>query len=184
MEVAVIKALRAQGFNGYILVEGDGWSGLHTWISGNGTNNSQIFTRDNFKAHGFTDADVDKIVINVHQYLDSDYSGTHDECLTDLSTTGVNGFNLQAFADYLKQNQFKAMVTEFGGGRDTASCSIALNSFLDYLSSNAYDDSSANHSGFLGYTIWSAGHGWGDGYNLRVKPNSYHMSVISKAGHI
>jgi len=65
------------------LFEGNSWSGLHSWITEHWTgtdgktySNATLFTRDNFKKAGITD--LSKILINVHQYLDSDYSGTHD----------------------------------------------------------------------------------------------------------
>jgi endoglucanase len=66
------------------------------------------------------------------------------------------------------------MVTEFGAGRNSASCSAPLSQFLGYLK----DNSAKNKDyGFIGWTIWSAGHGWG-GYNLRVTPESYQMQVM------
>ena len=180
IQAQVIKSLRQQGYQGYILVEGNSWSGLHswttyTWKSTDGKtvfSNAQLFSRENFSKAGITD--LSKIIINAHQYLDSDYSGTHDQCLTDLTSTGVNGFNLNAFADYLQQNHLTAIVTEFGGGRDSASCQVALKNFLNYLQDNAAKD---KDYGFVGWTIWSAGHGWGD-YNLRVTPTSYQMQVM------
>lgn len=179
IQASVIKMLRANKFAGYILVEGNNWSGLHSWLSTpwTGANNQtycngSLFTRENFAKAGITD--LSKIVINVHQYLDSDYSGTHDDCLQDLTSEGPNGFNLQAFVDYLQKNQLNAMVTEFGVGKNSASCSAPLNQFLHYLQ----DNSASNHkNGFLGWAVWSTGHGWGD-YNLRVKPDSYSMQIL------
>lgn len=180
VQTAVIKSLRQQGFNGYILVEGNSWSGLHSWTTtqwastdGKTTyTNATLFTRDNFIKAGVTD--LSKIVINAHQYLDSNYSGTQSQCVTDLTTTGENGFNLNAFVDYLQQNHLKAMVTEFGAGTDSASCSIALTKLLNYFKDNAAGN---KDYGFIGWTIWSTGHGWGN-YNLRVTPKSYHMQVL------
>ncbi len=170
METAVIKKLRAQGFQGYFLLEGFSWSGLHSWQS---AGNASVFTADNFHQAGITD--TSKIIINVHQYLDSDYSGTHDTCLQDLNTTGASGFNLQAFVNYLKANKLKAMVTEFGVGKDSSSCSQPLNAFLKYVSVNAY---TANKGcGFVGFTAWSTGHGWGD-YNLRIKPGYWKDTIL------
>lgn len=181
VQAAVIKTLRNKGFNGYILVEGNFWTGLHSWnqpaTDKDGKviapSNAELFSRDNFAKAGITD--LSKILINVHQYLDSDYSGTHDVCITDLTTTGKDGYNLNAFVDYLKQNQLKAIVTEFGAGKDQTTCKQALAGFLDYLKNNAATPE--KNYGFVGWTIWSAGHGWGD-YNLRVKPESYQMDVI------
>lgn len=179
IQTALIKLLRDKTFDGYILVEGNTWSGLHSWSSyqwrgkdGQSYSNATLFTRDNFQKEGITD--LSKIIINVHQYLDSDYSGTHQECLQDLSTTGPNGFNLNEFVDYLEENQLKAMVTEFGSGQNSGSCSAPLTQFMQYLQ----DNSSKNKDyGFAGWTVWSAGHGWG-GYNLRVQPNSYQTTIL------
>lgn len=182
IQAQVIKSLRQQGYQGYILVEGNNWSGLHSWsnASWNSTDgkttytNASLFTRDRFAQAGISD--TTKILINVHQYLDSDYSGTHDICQTDLTTTGANGFNLDQFVNYLQQNKLTAIVTEFGTGRDTGTCSVALNNFLSYLQKNSAKN---RDYGFAGWTIWSTGHGWGD-YNLRVTPSSYQMNILSK----
>lgn len=174
VQVAVIKALRDRGFQGYILVEGNSWSGLHSWTTytwGGGYTNATLFTRERFEKENIN---PDKILINVHQYFDVDYSGTHNDCLTDLSTTGPTGFNLQAFVDYLKANKLKGIVTEFGAGTDEATCSVALSKFLDYLRANA---AGSDDSGFEGWTIWSTGHGWGN-YNLRVTPTSYQWLTV------
>lgn len=180
IQTSVIKKLREQGFAGTILVEGNSWSGLHSWTTNSWTSrdgkitytNATLFTRENFIKAGVTD--LDKILINVHQYLDNDYSGTHDQCESDLNTQGVNGFNLKLFVNYLQQNHLKAIVTEMGSGRDSGSCKVALAKFLDYLKENS--DKNKDY-GFVGWTIWSTGHGWG-GYNLRVTPVSYQMQVM------
>ncbi|WP_173237970.1 cellulase family glycosylhydrolase [Legionella antarctica] len=181
IQVALIKMLRAQQFKGTILIEGNNWTGLHSWTTGEWTGgdgkvytNASLFTRENFAKSGITD--LDNIVINVHQYLDSDYSGTHDTCQQDLKTEGPDGFNLDAFTQYLEKNRLKAMVTEFGTGNNASSCSQPLNEFMQYMQDNAIKD---KDFGFVGWTIWSTGHGWG-GYNFRVKPDSYQMHVLNQ----
>lgn len=161
-------------------MEGNSWSGLHSWTTtawaskdGKTTyTNSTLFTRDNFIKAGIND--LSKIIINVHQYLDSDYSGTHEQCLTNLKTVGLDGFNLDTFTNYLQQNKLNAMVTEFGAGSDSSSCVGALTGFLNYLK---YNSAKNKDYGFMGWTIWSAGHGWGN-YNLRVTPNSYQTQIV------
>ncbi|ETO93292.1 glycoside hydrolase family 5 protein [Legionella oakridgensis] len=179
IQANLIKMLRQQGFEGYILVEGNAWSGLHSWATeqwqgsnGQTYTNATLFTRENFNKAGIYD--LSKIIINVHQYLDSNFSGTQDSCQQDLSTIGPSGFNLMAFVDYLQQNQFKAMVTEFGVGRNSDSCTPALIEFMNYLKDNSAKD---KESGFMGWTIWSVGHGWGN-YNLRVTPESYQQKIL------
>jgi endoglucanase len=180
IQAQVIKSLRQQGYQGYILLEGNSWTGLHSWTTASWASkdgkttytNASLFTRDNFIKAGIND--LSKIIINVHQYLDSDYSGTHEQCLTNLNTVGPDGFNLSAFVNYLQQNKLNAVVTEFGAGHDSNTCVTALTDFLNYLK----DNSAKNKDyGFVGWTIWSTGHGWGD-YNLRVKPNSYQMQIL------
>jgi endoglucanase len=178
IQAAVIKSLRSQGFNGYILIEGNNWSGLHSWTSswtdnqGQSYSNERLFRRDNFVKNGITD--LTKILINVHQYLDSDFSGTHDSCQADITTTGKDGFNLDDFVSFLQKNELNAIVTEFGVGKDASTCSPILNQFMNYLKMHA---ATKYKYGFVGWTIWSTGHGWGS-YNLRVLPNSYAMDVI------
>lgn len=170
METAVIKQLQTENFPGYYLVEGVNWSGLHSWKQ---SGNAAVFTRQNFINAGINN--FNNIIINVHQYLDSNYSGTHNSCLQNITTTGPNGFNLQSFVNYLQRNQFKAIVTEFGVGSNQQSCSTPLNAFLTYLSNNSYSVSKGY--GFVGWTVWSTGHGWGN-YNLRVRPNDWKDSIL------
>lgn len=181
IQAAVIKSLRNQGFNGYILVEGNSWTGLHSWTTsqwsssdGKTYTNATLFTRENFINAGITD--LSKIIINVHQYLDSNFSGTGDDCQQDIWTTGDNGFNLNAFTEYLQQNQLKAIVTEFGAGQNASNCTAPMQQFAQYLKDNS---AKGKDYGFVGWTIWATGHGWG-GYNLRVKPDSYQWSVLKQ----
>jgi len=181
IQVAIIKMLREQQFSGYILVEGNAWSGLHSWTTatwkgagGVSYTNDTLFTRENFLKTGISD--LSKILINVHQYLDSDYSGTHNDCLQDLSTTGDNGFNLDAFTNYLAKNKLKAIVTEFGAGTNARSCEQPLKQFLTYLKNNS---AQSQESGFVGWTVWSTGHGWGN-YNLRVTPSTYQTKILNE----
>lgn len=179
IQASVIKALRSAGFEGYILVEGNSWSGLHSWLSyqwsgsdGKTYTNASLFSRENFARAGIND--LSKIIINVHQYLDSNYSGTSNDCQQNIWTEGDNGFNLNAFVNYLQQNQLKAMVTEFGAGQNASSCSAPLHDFMQYLQDNSAQN---KEYGFAGWTIWSSGHGWGT-YNLRVTPQSFQWDVL------
>ena len=176
METAVIAALAkppegTQPFGGKYLVEGYTFSGLHSWKA---AGNTDQFTRKNFNDAGITDKIINnQVIINVHQYLDKDFSGTNNDC---LDTTGKSrnisdtDFYLQDFLDYLETNQFKAMITEFGVGPDLASCQPILNQFLQWMKKNAYTPT--NKYGFVGWTAWSTGHAWSGqkGYNLYIAP--------------
>lgn len=173
-QVEAIKKLRSLGFKGKILVEGNAWTGLHSWTThswsegGTTYTNATLFSRKNFEEAG---VNLDNILINVHQYLDHDSSGTHDQCIAQIEPAKLN-----AFVDYLKQDKLKAIVTEFGAGRDSQSCKEPLKKFMTYLKDNSAKN---KEYGFVGWTVWSTGHGWGD-YNLRVTPTSYQMNVLKE----
>lgn len=179
IQASLIKRLRQNGFSGYILVQGNAGSELRTWTThqwvgkdGETYSNATLFTRTHFLQAGITD--LSKILINVHQYFDVDYQGTHHKCLQDLSTTGPDGFNLEAFVQYLQENQLQAIVTDFGVGKNARSCTAPLTHFMHYMQDNV---ARARPYGFVGWTIWSTGHAWGNSI-LRVKPDSYVMDVL------
>ena len=73
---AAIDAIRAAGATTqYILAEGNGYSGAHVWNT----------TNDNLA--GLTDS-ADLLIYEMHQYLDSDNSGTSNVCVS--TTVGVD----------------------------------------------------------------------------------------------
>lgn len=189
-EIPAAKSLQDQGVQGYILIEGDFFTGLHSWTTKFGTDgfsNATIFTHERLQASGL---DVSKIIINVHQYFDQDYSGTHSTCIDDLSTVdgqvvqgnGGYGYNLQAFADYLKSENLKGIVTEFGGANidkgGLATCEPALQKFMAHLNANTVTLDNTTGGGYVGATMWGAGHGWGgnSGYVLYIGPTSYQFT--------
>lgn len=109
---------------------------------------------------------ITNLIYDIHQYLDSDYSGTHAECVTDVSpgpasvVCAVDGNGLvtsrrqnvsgafSPLATYLRQNGRQAFLTETGGG-NVASC-------IQYLcSQNTFIRN--NPDVYLGYMGWAAG---------------------------
>jgi len=63
-----------------------------------------------------TDGSTNKLIFDVHRYLDTDNSGTHTECSTDhVQDTFI------PLANWLRTNKRQAMLSEVGGG-NTASC--------------------------------------------------------------
>lgn len=78
----------------------------------------------------------------MHQYLDSDGSGTSRTCTTN------NADAFSKLGDWLRTNKRQAILTETGGSND-ASCLTALCEQFDVL--NKYSDA------YLGWTGWSAG---------------------------
>ena len=91
-----------------ILLPGNNWTSAQTFVS-NGSA-AALATVVN------PDGSITGLIFDVHKYLDSDNSGTHDDCVTNNIDT------FQALVDFLKQNgNRQALLSESGGG-NTDSC--------------------------------------------------------------
>jgi endoglucanase len=156
---AAINAIRAAGATKqYIFVEGNSWSGAWTWPTIN----------DNMK--DLTDPQ-NMIVYEMHQYLDSDGSGTSETCVS--STIGQE--RVVAATQWLKDNGKKAFLGEFAGGANTV-CQSAVSGMLNYLE--------ANSDVWLGASWWAAGPWWAD-YIYSFEPPSgtgyvYYMDLLKQ----
>ncbi|KAJ5666112.1 uncharacterized protein N7477_008560 [Penicillium maclennaniae] len=143
---AAINGIRAAGATSqYIFVEGNAYSGAWSWTN----------TNDNLS--GLTDTE-DKIVYEMHQYLDSDSSGTSETCVS--STIGQE--RLQSATAWLKKNGKKGVIGEFAGGVN-ADCEAAVEGMLSYMSDNT--------DVWMGASWWSAGPWWGS-YMYSLEPSS------------
>ncbi|KAJ6135796.1 hypothetical protein N7512_000956 [Penicillium capsulatum] len=117
---AAIDGIRAAGAKTqFIFVEGNAWTGAWSWTDNN----------DNMKS--LTDPQ-DKIVYEMHQYLDSDSSGTSETC---VSTT-IGKERLELATEWLKNNDKKGFIGEFAGGVN-ADCQKAVEGMLSYMSDNS-----------------------------------------------
>ena len=89
----------------------------------------------------------------VHQYFDSDNSGTQSACVSD--TIGVE--RVTDFTNWLVDHGFQGFLGEFGGST-RAECLGAVDNLLTYL---------GEHSDvWLGWTAWVSAE-WNIGYNIR-----------------
>ncbi|PVF96644.1 putative cellulase precursor [Serendipita vermifera] len=150
---AGINGVRASGASNLILVEGTSWTGGWTWVSsGNG---------DAFKT--LTDP-LNNIAFEMHQYLDSDGSGTSETCVS--STIGQE--RLQAATEWLKANNFKGFLGEIGGGSNDA-CIAAVKGALCYLQQSGV---------WIGALWWAAGPWWGDYFQSIEPPSGVAISRI------
>lgn len=141
---AAIDGIRAAGATTqYIFVEGNAYTGAWSWTD----------TNDNMK--GLTD-EQDKIVYEMHQYLDSDSSGTSETCVS--STIGKE--RLESATQWLKTNNKKAFLGEFAGGVNS-DCETAVKGMLSYMSENS--------DVWLGAEWWAAGPWWGT-YMYSLEP--------------
>ncbi|CAG8189406.1 unnamed protein product [Penicillium olsonii] len=156
---AAINGIRAAGATTqYIFVEGNSWSGAHSWTDNN----------DNLK--GLTDSE-DKIVYEMHQYLDGDSSGTSETC----SSATIGKERLQGATEWLQTNNLKGFIGEFAGGVNSV-CEEAVENMLSYMSDNS--------DVWMGAEWWSAGPMWGS-YMYSLEPNegpaySTYLPILEK----
>ncbi|CAK7234718.1 hypothetical protein SCUCBS95973_009029 [Sporothrix curviconia] len=134
---AAIKAIRAASASNLIIAPGNSWTGGHSWTQG-GAEASSLWLNK------LVDP-INNTAIDMHEYLDSDFSGSHQACTSDPAT------NLASATAWLKANNLKAFITEFGASNATG-CSTMLSAMLDYMAAN--DE-------YIGWTAWAAGPFWG-----------------------
>lgn len=143
---AAIDAIRAAGATSqYIFVEGNAWSGAWSWIdSGNGE-----------ALVGLTDPQ-DKIIYEMHQYLDEDCSGTNDACVS--GTIGEE--RVQEATQWLRDNGKLGILGETAGANNDV-CIQAVTGELQYLLDNS--------DVWTGWLWWAAGPWWAD-YMFSIEP--------------
>ncbi|KAG8882389.1 hypothetical protein FRB97_008293 [Tulasnella sp. 331] len=146
---SAVTAIRASGATSQlIVVEGTSYTGAWTWTS---SGNAAAFT-------GLKDPS-NNIAIEMHQYLDSDGSGTSGTCVD--STIGVD--RLSDATAWLKANNFKGLLGEIGAGSNTV-CIEAVSGAMAYMQQPG--------SPWLGALWWAAGPWWGATYFTSIEPPS------------
>ncbi|VBB75808.1 Putative Glycoside Hydrolase Family 5 [Podospora comata] len=134
---AAITAIRATGANNMILTPGNAWSGGHYWTKGGDEANSKWI-------HKLVDP-IKNLAVDIHEYLDEDFSGGHTACTQDPVA------NLAGVTGWLREHGLKGFVTEFGGS-NTTECKLMLEGMLGYMEENEE---------YIGWTAWAAGPFWG-----------------------
>jgi endoglucanase len=145
---AAVDAIRDAGAKQKILVPGTYWDGAHSWVSSD---------NDTVIGNGVKDP-LDNYAFEVHQYLDSDSSGTHKNVVSE--TVGVE--RLKAITAWAKTTGHELFMGEFGVSTDSTSLK-ALNNMLSYMDKNS--------DVWIGATYWAGGPWWGD-YMYSVEPKN------------
>jgi endoglucanase len=160
---AAIVAIRATGTSNTITVPGVQWTGAWSWNGSTWSSNGKYDGASNAVAMLNVTDSGNKMLFEVHQYLDKDYSGTYDtskdpnssnDCVYDYSTTLVN------FTAWLKTNNKKGLLGEIGAP-STATCDKSVANALSYVQANA--------DVWSGWLWWAAGPWWGT-YSLSLEP--------------
>jgi aryl-phospho-beta-D-glucosidase BglC (GH1 family) len=157
---AGIAAIRDAGATQQVLVPGTYWDGAWTWV---GTDNDTVV------GAGVKDP-ANNYAFEVHQYLDSDGSGTHAEVVS--TTAGVE--RLTEITNWAESTGNKLFLGEFGVANDQASLT-ALDNMLSYMKEHP--------QAWQGATYWAGGPWWGD-YMYSAEPrngvDSPQMAILSK----
>jgi len=125
-------------------LESNVWSHVLTtltaWVS---SGNAQYF--------GAINDPLNNTAIEMHQYLDSDSSGTSGTCVS--STVGAE--RLQVATDWLKSKGLQGYLGEMGAGSNSQ-CITAIQGALCTMQTSGV---------WIGFAWWAAGPWWG---NVRV----------------
>jgi endoglucanase len=140
-----VAAIRATGATQKILIPGTSWTGAHSWVS---SGNAAAWT-------GFTEPG-NNFAFEVHQYLDSNNSGTSDVCVLGKGKDVLNSATLWA-----RTNHYKLFLGEAGWSKN-ATCLSEGAAMMNYTSSNA--------DVWAGWTYWSGGSWWSQSYMYLLTP--------------
>lgn len=153
---AAIDAIRLTGATNLITVPGNGWTGMHSWTS------DWYGTANGVEMLKITDS-KNNFAFEVHQYLDTDFSGTYANGACVSATIGVD--KAKPFVAWLRANNRKAILGEFGTPNN-ALCQTAVNNTLTYLK--------ANEDVVIGWLWWNAirDNFWGNPYILDLSPKN------------
>ncbi len=146
---AAIAAIRKAKAKNLILVPGNAWTGAHSWQdSWYGTPNGTVMPR--------VKDPLNKFAFEVHQYMDSDSSGTSTSCAgASAALAGV-----ARMTEWLRARKYKGFLGEIGAAASD-DCLRGLDNILGHLDGNT--------DVWLGWTYWAAGPWWGD-YPFSVEP--------------
>jgi endoglucanase len=154
---AAIAAIRATGATNMIFVPGNRWTGAWTWTNSDiscGAANSVAML-------GIVDS-ANNYVFEVHQYLDSDGSGTK----TSIVSATVGMERLTNFTAWARANHVKGFLGEFAvPGLTVVGSGLggpALTNMLNYIRTNS--------DAWLGWTYWGGGPWWGTNALFLIEP--------------
>ncbi|KAF5341952.1 hypothetical protein D9611_001511 [Ephemerocybe angulata] len=151
---AAVNGIRAAGATTQlILVEGTSWTGAWTWTSSGNSN-----------AFGAIRDPNNNVAIEMHQYLDSDGSGTSATCVSGT----IGSERLQAATNWLKQNNLKGFLGEIGAGSNPTCISAVKGALCSMQTSGVW----------IGALWWAAGPWWGDYFQSIEPPNGAAISQI------
>ena len=155
----VLLTLREKGIPHFILVSSPRWSGAHEWTRKFGDQSpAEVFA-------SFTDP-LGRYAIELHQYADSNYSGTSTQCIEKEKLRKIMATVNAAPRPF----GVRFFLGEFG----VAENQTCLDD-LQVLIESTHDENI-----WMGWAYWAAGRQWG-GYPFSIQPKEQpkQLSVIS-----
>lgn len=145
----VLTRLREAKVANLVVVSGGNWSGAHAWFSGSAAqpSNADLLA-------GWRDP-LGRSVIELHQYADSDYSGTHNDCIDPQKMRSI----LRAAGEWGSQHGQRLLLGEFGVPASSG-CLAVLDAMLAELT----------RAPWMGWAYWAGGPWWGS-YPFSVQPS-------------
>jgi aryl-phospho-beta-D-glucosidase BglC (GH1 family) len=139
---AAVDAIRKVDGTEAIYAMGDGWGGAHSWLS----INKDFILRD----------PANNIIYEAHQYFDRDSSGTYVGSYDQegaYANVGVD--RLKPFFDWLKANNLKGFIGEFGVPSNDDRWLEVQKRAVEYMEANGVSG-----------TAWGGGFWWSKGYSM------------------
>jgi endoglucanase len=163
---AVIDGIRSVDDHTPILIEGNSWASSASWPT----------SSDSLKY--LTDP-ANNIVYEAHCYFDSNASGVYASSYDNEVASDMIYYNrLEPFVEWLKTNNKKGMIGEFGVPGNDPRWLTMLDNALTYMRDNN-----------ISATYWAGGPSWGT-YKLSIEPSGTvgnyvdkpQMTILSKYG--
>jgi endoglucanase len=140
-----IDGIRSAGADNRILISGTQWDSAAGFATISGNTLGRLHDTHH------------RLVFEVHEYFDTDSSGTSDTCVSQDRAIA----RLTSFTQWLHENKQEGFLGEFGtSGRPD--CLALLAGVLFYLKANA--------DVWSGWTYWAAGPAWGS-YMFSIEPD-------------
>lgn len=137
-----LAELRRANAKNIVMVAGGKWSGVHDWFKDqNGVSNATAFA-------DLKDP-LNRVVLEVHQYVNPYYSGTNAECLTPDQFDAM----FQNITDWATANNQRLFLGEFATSA-TGNCLLTLEKILQLTDNKVW----------RGWTYWATGRWWPTNY--------------------
>jgi endoglucanase len=145
---STVLALRSKGASHWLMVGSGRWSGAHEFHKRfDGQSAAEAFGR-------FNDP-LNRFAVELHQYVDHNYSGTSTTCIAPERLEKI----MRTLALWSQAHQVRFFMGEFGTA-STPACLADLRALLQPMQDNRV---------WLGWSYWSAGARWGP-YPFSIQP--------------